>query len=240
MKEAWQFMRPTSVCLQRDNLEQASWLCAGRTSPAMSWRPGAHSDYARPSSQWIGGLMTDGEAYKKRPPAPSTLQSSPSALRLVWRLRFDNRYRFFSLYFYCEVLFLSVGCSSYENTQKGNSQFGYLLATRGQQKQAVTVTSTYTYFLAFWWSTFNIHRTLTTQSRAKASNRPACQDHVFLLPNNPKTGAKKTVAPFWYHKLIYTCNPHVQAKENVILTRRSVMDLLHALSWYTVAGFQFC
>lgn len=50
-------------------------------------RPALVSVNRRPNDRW--------RSLQKRPPAPSTLQSSPSALRLVGRLRFVNRYGFF-------------------------------------------------------------------------------------------------------------------------------------------------
>lgn len=48
---------PATVCLQRDNLNQASWLCAGRTSATVPWLPGPHGLL----SVWIAGFFTAGK-----------------------------------------------------------------------------------------------------------------------------------------------------------------------------------
>lgn len=82
---------PASVCLQRGNLEQASWLCAGRTSPALSWLLGHTAIAPGPCLVWIAGLMTDvcmDYGHKKRPATVRTLMFCDSDLRLDWEVCF--------------------------------------------------------------------------------------------------------------------------------------------------------
>lgn len=83
------------------------------------------------------------------------------------------------------------------------------------------------------------------QSHAKLCNRhavgkvkPACHVSPICVPSlhaNFMAGIEKTVAPFWLHSLIQTYNPH--GDTDVILTRRSSVCLLHALTGSTVEVF---